>query len=250
LSAADTDAAVERILSSEAHAPGPFHTRGDNRKATFLLAGELAFKVLGIAPSADDREVDLVVDSFDDPIVSFLPLQAGTRPDTLDLEFFGDPALPLNGHYTYDLPADTLLLVVVTNDFGAGSVDVVVESNIALSVLGPASVGPGDEEEIEVGDSVTRVLDIFGFPETFRIDLTAGEVIDIYVGSPSDDMDFVLHGPTGLDRPLEVTDSGEGLFGLDAHARYKVPKTGAYTLEVFPFSPVPTAYLIQVTKVS
>jgi hypothetical protein len=262
LSSDDVRVAVDRILAGKATDAGPFAI-DDGKKSgeltipgsgdldsfdTDLAPSELPFQMLGLAPAGDDRTLEVRLNPSRDMSVGFARLDTGAfSPDDFDFGFGLHSARPAhNGAFTYDVPREIAVIVIVANE-GDSTAKVSFKSNLPLAPLGPAKA-PG-KKTIHVGDSLDQSVDLFGATNEFDIELHEKDRIDVFVGSPSADMSYEIKGPNGLQAPVDVDESAEGLLGHDAHEVFTAKQTGTYKITVQDNSGEPlTGYRITVSK--
>jgi hypothetical protein len=262
LSSDDVQAAVDRILAGKATDAGPFVIDDGKRSGELTIPGsdaldsfdsdlppsELPFQMLGLAPADDDRTLEVRLDPSRDMSVGFARLDTGAfSPEDFDFGLGLHSARPAhNGAFTYDVPRDVAVIVVVANE-GDSSDKVGFKSNLPLAPLGPAKAPA--TAKIHVGDSLDRSVDLFGTTSEFDIELHEKDTVDVFVGSPSGDMSYEIKAPNGLQAPVDVDESAEGLLGHDAHEVFTATQTGTYKITVQDNSGEPlTGYRITVSE--
>jgi S1-C subfamily serine protease len=150
---------------------------------------------------------------------------------------------PRSGPGIYDIKLDAgfnVLLAVYSTAPGP--------TPIAYTASEPIGVAADtdDSATIKVGDKRDGILGFLETGDDYAIDLTAGQTIDIFAGSAVGDVAYLVRAADGSGQPVEVDDSGEGIFGQDAHDTFTAPTAGRYMITVEPSEPFTIAYRLEV----
>ena len=142
------------------------------------------------------------------------------------------------GTFRFKVPAGEHVMISIMTNRDSG-LDTSVSTSIPVATLlpeGPIPVAIGEVVDGTVGSLVPF--------DKYEINLTKGQAIEIYAGSPSGDMRVVVRAPSGDEE--EFDDSEAGLYGVDVEEIFTAEEDGLFTLEVGQVSEHATGYHLEV----
>lgn len=273
LSASNAQTAVDEIIAGSGSPYTSWPGGEPSTQATLQLPRDYSPMFVAFPNATEDRTVDIIIPP-DQPVILVtgatedeneletagnlraiaaeeldLPLSALDGATQEDLTRFMDEDVSLAqelapGQFRFKLPANKhVLLVVLTNREG-GLQDLPIASSIPMVALA------GDaRQDLILGQEINGFLGSMLPYDEFTMNLSEGQTIDIYAGSPSGDVAVSIIGPNGnADDSEDWDDSGSGLYGVDVEESFTAPVAGVYTIEVSETDGSSTAYYLKVSE--
>src|SRR5262245_6474231 len=241
LSAEDVKVALGRIRSGESGRYRPFPTSGGVTQGSFKLADRDSVRVLAIPAAPEARTIRLTLPPHSRPAIDVVSLAGDVLfinqealdiiaesqdvdPSSLSVDA-DEPIAP--GVFEFDVPGDALALAFVGARLANGA-------DVAFSATTPVvPIENDDRKYIVAGDVVEGVIDVLDRGDSYLIYLDAGEAVEIFAGSPTEDMHFYVRAPGEQLADAFVSDDGAGgLFGHDARDLFRAEEAGSYTIYV------------------
>ena len=269
LSGADAQAAVDRILAGKG-SPYQAWPGGEPVPSTSVHLREDFYPEFVTIPAADEeRTIDVTVpadlplvlvtgslerddaiegagnyralaaEELDVPIEHLAGVSDAELEEGVEDELDGDRAPTIApGVFRFTLPAgEHVMIGVMTNREAAMDVPISATIPVAPLVADPPT-------KILMGHAADGTVDSLIAYDSFEIDLTEGQEIEIAAGSPSGDMAVLVRSPSGDE--TEFDDSRKGLYGADVEETYTAEEDGTFTLEVGQVSDHATGYHFEV----
>ena len=89
-----------------------------------------------------------------------------------------------------------------------------------------------DQTEISIGETYPGSLDFSGDLDTFTVDMTEGDVVQLTVESVSFDPEVSITSIDGNDEIVIDDDTGGGVLGFNPRLYYRAPHTGTFVIGV------------------
>lgn len=267
LSAADAQAAVDRILAGEGTPYRAWPGAEPVTEVAVSMPDDLETEMVNIPVAAEERTIDVTVPA-DLPILvvsSSLeqedPIQVQGNKVAILSEVMGIPQsrvasvkddlltsiiedaelaeLVSPGVFRFRVPANEHVSI----EFGAvrlKGLDFTATTSIPV-----APMQTGEPVAFELGQEVKSTVDTLVPWDEYRLHLEAGQKVRVEVSSPSGDMQVVITAPDGSDKDFD--DSRKGLYGLDVDEVYTAPVAGEYRFEVGQTSEMGTGYRLAIS---
>lgn len=254
LSSANVRRSIARILDGDTPDYRSFPADGATA-GTFSLPDDVSIQVLTVAASEQARTVRLslpapaqpaltVVDIFGEMLFvnqAALDAAAAFFGPLEDPGAAGAPVAP--GVFEFEIPEDTYALVLVGTRRPAGA-EIPFTSTVPLGRYDDVD----QNRPIQPGDMVRGEIDHLEIQgDSFLIELTEGQTIEVHASSAVGDLGFIIQGPgQPAAEATFVDDSGIGLFDADAEDTYTAKVAGTHRIIVVSSDGLATGYRLSV----
>lgn len=187
--------------------------------------------------------------------------QMGIAPEMLADDFLTDPGPEVTarerspGVFSIDVAPDHAVEVTFAVASDAVPAEIRWTSDHPLWLL----TEDHEPTTLTVGEPVDGTVSGYRSGVPFRVELEAGQRVELSASSPQGDVALAVAGPgrrlvsldVQLGRPIEgiswFDDSDEGLYGLDVLESFTAPESGTYTLWLQNYELTPLAFRLSVT---
>ena len=145
------------------------------------------------------------------------------------------------GVFTVPVGQGDGLRVLLGRPLAKGPAKVDWSSTESLVAVGQAR----PEQTLDLGRNVEQVFSPYDDASDLLVDLSAGQEVELYARSPIGDLGLIVFGP-GADPAdpgaffggsasgvVNLEDTDDGLYGVNARRRYKVKDTGKYRVRMY-----------------